>query len=76
MPGSPRGETSDADATFEFDANFMLRRSRVSEAYWVWHQELERTGKITHTAAECPDRRGLPIREWTPVAGWRELSAR
>lgn len=67
------GDAEPAEAIFEFDADLRLRRSRVNDTYWTWHRELERAGRVTHTADQCPDRRGLSVREWTPNAGWREL---
>lgn len=70
------GRTGVAEAIFEFDDDLNLLRSGVSDSYWIWHRELERAGRVTHTVNECPDGHGLPVRLWTPAAGWADLSAR
>jgi hypothetical protein len=39
------------------------------------HQDLERSGEISHSLANCPERlHPEPVRVWTPADGWRELS--
>lgn len=68
--------SGNAEAIYEFDSELNLQRARVSDAYWIWHRELERAGRIDHRAEDCPDQGGLPVREWTPNDGWRKLDAR
>ncbi len=42
-----------------------------SDQYWHMHQDLERQGRIPHTADECPDHaQPLDVRRWTPATGW------
>ena len=48
---------------------------RFGSAYDLEHRELERIGALSHTLAQCPERlHPLPVRMWTPAAGWTELS--
>lgn len=70
----PPGESGTAEAIFEFDREMRFERAHVSDAYWKWHGELEMAGRLDHNAANCPDRIGLPVREWTPSSGWRDRS--
>lgn len=47
---------------------------RYSFEYEKHHQVLERIGKLSHSLANCPERRQPPpIRMWTPTQGWKEI---
>lgn len=54
----------------EFAADMTPVRARMSDAYWTWHRELERAGRVRHSAEACPDRRGIELREWQRDRGW------
>ncbi len=46
-----------------------------SDQYWQVHQDLERDGRITHAAAECPElSHPIEIRSWTPAGGWSSVA--
>jgi hypothetical protein len=62
-----------ADTIFDFDPDLSLREARFSDSFWEWHRRLEAEGRLQHTAAECPERRGLKVQRWTPAAGWDTL---
>jgi len=48
---------------------------RFGSSYDLEHHELERTGELHHTLAQCPERlHPEPVRMWTPAGGWTELS--
>ena len=57
-----------------FSEDFERARVLLGDDYWQKHQELEASGRITHTRANCPEPRGpRTIRAWRPDGGWREL---
>lgn len=49
---------------------YELREARFSDSYWNWHRRLEAEGRLNHAAADCPERRGLDVEDWTPGRGW------
>ncbi len=49
---------------------YELREARFSDSYWNWHRQLEAEGRLNHAAADCPERRGLDVEDWTPERGW------
>lgn len=58
------------EAIFELSTDLRPVRARMSDSYWTWHRRLEREGKIAHPTANCPDRRGLTVRQWDRGIGW------
>lgn len=58
------------EAIFELSTDLRPVRARMSDSYWTWHRRLERDGKIAHVAGDCPDRRGLTVRQWDRGRGW------
>lgn len=46
---------------------------RVNDDYWIRHAQLEREGRLSHAAAQCPWRTAPPIRRWLPQTGWQDL---
>ena len=59
-----------APAARASDAPYALREARFNDAYWNWHRQLEAEGRLNHPAADCPERRGLDVEDWTPGRGW------
>jgi hypothetical protein len=58
---------------FVFSHEFGLRRSSQSDS-WAVHEQLERSGKLGHSVADCPMyRTPPPVRAWDSANGWREL---
>lgn len=49
---------------------YLLREARFSDSYWDRHRRLEAQGQLHHKAADCPERRGLDVEDWTPERGW------
>jgi len=50
---------------------------RYSSTYVMEHRDLERTHALNHTLEACPERlHPLPVRMWTPTAGWTEVKMR
>jgi hypothetical protein len=62
------------EVIYTLSPDFVVRDARTSDSYWDWHRRLERAGALHHSAADCPERRGLRIRAWTPEGGWRDAS--
>ncbi|HTU48048.1 MAG TPA: hypothetical protein VMF91_23515 [Bryobacteraceae bacterium] len=47
---------------------------RFDSGYDMLHRELERSGELHHSIAECPERlHPARVRRWTPSQGWQEL---
>jgi hypothetical protein len=64
-------ENSAADALYEFSPSLDLLRATYSDRYWDQHAELEHSGKLSHSRADCPDRDGPPAIEiWDQAHGW------
>jgi hypothetical protein len=58
---------------FVFSHEFELRRSSQNDS-WALHEQLERSGKLGHSVADCAMYRiPPPVRAWDPANGWREL---
>jgi hypothetical protein len=54
-----------------FNDEFTVTGFERSDMYWQAHQELERQGRLTHPAYDCPDRSALfPVEVWRGTAGW------
>lgn len=68
---SEGGVTGTVIFTFSPDAE--LRSARFSDAFWEQHRLLEADGALTHTEANCPERRGLDVQHWTPAGGWQRV---
>jgi hypothetical protein len=71
----PQDPSGGAEAIYEFSPTFDLSRGSLSDLYWDWHRRLESQGTVKHTAARCPDRAGLIVKDWEPSRGWRTLTA-
>ena len=68
-PGAPV-----AELVFRFTGDFSLLQAQASDS-WPAHEAFERAGKLDHTVADCPMyRTPPPVREWTPGAGWQNLT--
>lgn len=62
-----------SEAIYEFSRSLELRSARFSDNYLEAHRSLEAAGKLDHTLANCPDRRGPRlVLTWNPTSGWRE----
>ena len=58
---------------FVFSHDFVLRHASQNDS-WVLHEQLERSGKLSHSVADCTMYRiPPPVRAWDPANGWREL---
>lgn len=58
-----------------FSKDFERVRVQLGDDYWQRHEELEATGRLTHTRASCPENQGpRTIRAWRPDGGWRDLA--
>ncbi len=54
-----------------FNDEFKVTAFERSDMYWQAHQDLERQGRLTHPAHDCPDRTALfPVEIWRGAAGW------
>ncbi|MGE4083264.1 MAG: hypothetical protein AB7H93_09700 [Vicinamibacterales bacterium] len=54
-----------------FNDEFKVTAFERSDMYWQAHQDLERQGRLTHPAHDCPDRTALfPVEIWRGTAGW------
>jgi hypothetical protein len=63
-----------ADVIYEFSLSLELLSAAFSERYWDAHRMLEAEGKLNHSRAECPDRRGPSgVLVWEPATGWQPL---
>jgi hypothetical protein len=50
---------------------------RYSSDYDLAHRDLEQSGALKHSLANCPERlHPEPIKVWTPADGWKELSVK
>jgi hypothetical protein len=62
-----------AEQHFVFSHDFVLRHASQNDS-WVLHEQLERSGKLGHSVADCAMYRvPPPVRAWDPANGWREL---
>jgi hypothetical protein len=50
------------EAVYELSTDGAVRHASVSDDYWTAHRALEREGRIAHSADDCPERTGLPVR--------------
>jgi hypothetical protein len=56
---------------YELSKDFDLESISFGDVYWGVHRELERKGKIHHSADKCPDRlHPNRVRRWTPDQDW------
>lgn len=51
------------EAVYEIGPDLSIIGGRPGDSYWDWHRRLEAAGRIDHSAASCPERQGLPMRE-------------
>lgn len=58
---------------YNLSRDLRMESFSLQDSFWDVHRRLEREGKIHHTAAECPERLGRSVLEWTPQQGWRTL---
>jgi hypothetical protein len=66
-------EGTSGGAIVVFNPDFSFDSFRFAASHWGNHRLHERSGKLTHAAAECPELRvPMTAREWTPSGGWRE----
>jgi hypothetical protein len=79
IPGGFQVSTSEAytweeaHQSFVFSHEFELRRSSQNDS-WAMHEQLERSGKLGHSVADCAMYRiPPPVRAWDPATGWRDL---
>jgi hypothetical protein len=64
---------SDIRMAFIDPASFSARFSLI-DSYWAEHRVLEASGRIGHSAENCPERRTPgAVRRWTPKQGWVHL---
>jgi hypothetical protein len=63
-----------ATAIYQLSADFQLRGAAFNDAFWSRHARLEREGRLTHRADECPHRNGLEVERWTPAEGWHTVA--
>jgi hypothetical protein len=63
-----------AAVIYELERDFAIREARFADSFWEWHARLEGDGRITHTAANCPHRKGLDVQRWTPATGWQTVA--
>jgi hypothetical protein len=74
-----RTQESEASSPFvvqavaRFSPAFTLEHVAWSSSWAARHRELERAGKLDHSAEDCPERERRPrVREWTADRGWRD----
>ncbi len=76
--GSVQVETHESDVgaigtiLYTFSPDAVLREARFNDAYWDQHRRVG-AAALTHNDAECPERRGLAVRHWTPGGGWETV---
>ena len=70
---SENGEPYPPEMIYEFSPAYEMQRARFSASFWTWHRRLEEAGTLRHRAEECPERRGVDVKHWTPPNGWRML---
>lgn len=59
------------EALYEFSPSLDLLQSTYGDRYWEMHASLERSGRLSHTRAQCPERDGPPfIHVWRRATGW------
>jgi len=69
------GNSTRVQAIARFSPGFVLEHVAWSSAWAAGHRELERAGRLDHPVERCPERDRPPhVREWTPEAGWRDLT--
>ena len=76
------GETRDDDPQdvrvfhrLRFGPTIQRISLRYGSTYDLLHRDLERSGELKHSLDACPERlHPLPVKMWTPAAGWTELN--
>ena len=68
-----RRETPTIRSIYRFSPALMPLSVARSDAYWAMHRQLEDQGRVSHTAAECPDRTAAIVRAWQPGKEWTDL---
>ena len=64
---------SGAGAVYRLEPDLRIDAGALNDAYWDWHRQLERDGRIAHTAAACPERlTRRTVRDWSQQGGWRD----
>jgi hypothetical protein len=63
------------DTTFTVRADLSIASFARAPRHWMQHRQFEESGRLTHTAEECPDA-AMPIevRQWRHGAGWQVQS--
>jgi hypothetical protein len=70
--GTDRSPAAEVIVTID-DAFDVVARG-VNDHFWVRHADLEREGRITHPAAQCPWSTAPPVRRWLPHTGWQDIN--
>ena len=63
-----------ATTIYELSADLNLQTARFSDAFWGRHEELHRSGSLSHGKDECPERKGRQVSVWTPASGWQAMT--
>lgn len=63
-----------ATTIYELSADLNLRTARFGDAFWERHDQLHRSGSLTHAGDVCPERAGRPVKVWTPASGWQTVT--
>jgi hypothetical protein len=63
-------DTRGGELILEFSSDLSPVRARMSDAYWTWHQQMEREHRVNHSADACPERAGITLREWQRGSEW------
>jgi len=67
----------DGPEVFFMGPDLRVARAMFSDGYWLQHQELERTGRISHTVDACPQLgETQEVRSWTADGGWQTTTLR
>jgi len=62
-------------AVYRFSNDMTPVSVAMSDAYWEFHRDLWRSGKLNHAPEDCPERtRGVTIRMWTAARGWTDVN--
>lgn len=62
---------------YELSQDFNLMSASFAGDYWSVHRQMEREGKINHSAAQCPDQQALNhVRVWAGEKGWEFAAVR
>ena len=61
----------------EAEPKFDLVSLRFDSTYDKMHEDLQKSGQLDHSLADCPERvHPQPIRVWTPSEHWKEWNVR